>query len=44
MRLTACRSSWLAVRAFDSDGMMIGFELVEGVKLESAIGRHFTDP
>jgi hypothetical protein len=38
------RKRTLAVRAFDSDGMMVGFELVEGVKLESAIGRHFADP
>lgn len=38
------RKRTLAVRAFDADGMMIGFELVEGIKLESAIGRHFADP
>jgi hypothetical protein len=38
------RKRTLALRAFDADGMMIGFELVEGIKLESAIGRHFADP
>jgi Protein of unknown function (DUF1203) len=38
------RKRTLAVRAFDAESMMIGFELVEGVKLESAIGRHFSDP
>ena len=38
------RKRTLAVRAFDRDGMMVGFELVEGVKLESAIERHFADP
>lgn len=37
------RKRTLAVRAFDADGMMIGFELVEGLELESAIGRHFAD-
>jgi hypothetical protein len=31
------------VRAFDGDAMMVGFELVEGVKLESAIERQFAD-
>ena len=38
------RKRTLAVRAFDADAMMVGFELVEGVKLESAIERHFADP
>ena len=38
------RKRTLAVRAFDADGMMVGFELVEGAKLESAIGRHLADP
>ena len=38
------RKRTLAVRAFDAVGMMIGFELVEGIKLERAIGRHFADP
>ncbi len=34
----------LAVRAFDADAMIIGFELVEGQRLEGAIERQFTDP
>jgi hypothetical protein len=38
------RKRTLAVRAFDGDAMMVGFELVEGVKLASAIERQFTDP
>lgn len=38
------RKRSLAVRAFDADGMMIGFELVEGVNIESAIGRQFANP
>lgn len=38
------RKRTLAVRAFDADAMMVGFELVEGVKLESAIERQFSDP
>jgi hypothetical protein len=38
------RKRTLVVRAFDGDAMMVGFELVEGVKLESAIERQFTDP
>src|SRR4051794_39235140 len=29
----------LAVRAFDADGMMIGHELIEGIRLEEAISR-----
>jgi hypothetical protein len=37
------RKRTLAVRAFDGDAMMVGFELVEGVKLESAIERQFAD-
>jgi Protein of unknown function (DUF1203) len=32
------------VRAFDADAMMVGFELVDGVKLESAIERQLADP
>lgn len=35
------RKRTLAVRAFDADAMMIGFELVEGAKLEGAIARQF---
>src|SRR4051812_4530751 len=38
------RKRTLAARAFDSDGMMVAFELVEGGKLEGAIERLFVDP
>jgi len=38
------RSRTLAVRGFDSDGMMTGWELIDGLKLEEAIGRQFADP
>jgi Protein of unknown function (DUF1203) len=38
------RKRTLAVRAFDADAMMVGFELVDGVKLESAIERQLADP
>jgi hypothetical protein len=34
----------LAVRAFDADAMMAGWELVEGRDLEAAIERLFTNP
>jgi Protein of unknown function (DUF1203) len=34
----------LAVRAFDADAMMIGFELEEGAKPGRAIERRFADP
>jgi hypothetical protein len=34
----------LAVRAFDTDGMMVGWELVDGRQLEAAIERLFADP
>lgn len=34
----------LAVRAFDADAMMVGWELVEGRGLEAAIKRLFADP
>jgi hypothetical protein len=34
----------LAVRAFDSSAMMVGWELVDGRELESAIERGFADP
>ena len=34
----------LAARAFDAQGMMIGWELVEGTALEPAIGRLLADP
>jgi hypothetical protein len=38
------RSRTLAVRSFDADAMMVGCELTEGTKLESAIAHQFTDP
>jgi hypothetical protein len=38
------RTRTLAARAFDADGMMVGRELVEGARLESAIERLFADP
>jgi Protein of unknown function (DUF1203) len=34
----------LAVRAFDTNGMMVGWELVEGRDLEAAIGRLNENP
>jgi hypothetical protein len=34
----------LAVRAFDAKAMMVGWELVEGRELETAIDRRFADP
>jgi len=37
-----CRT--LAVRTFDANAMMIGWELVEGRDLEAAIERRFADP
>jgi hypothetical protein len=33
----------LAVRAFDADAMMVGWELIEGHQLEAAIERLFAD-
>jgi hypothetical protein len=33
------RQRTLAVRAFDGKGMMVGFELVDGRELETAIGK-----
>jgi hypothetical protein len=38
------RSRTLAVRGFDAGGMMTGWELVEGARLEGAIERQFADP
>jgi hypothetical protein len=38
------RTRQLAARAFDADGMMLAFELVEGAKLEGAIARLFAEP
>ena len=37
------RKRTLAVRAFDAGAMMVGSELVEGVKLEDAIEQQFAD-
>jgi hypothetical protein len=37
------RSRTLAVRAFDADAMMVGFELVEGTRLEDAVAHLFGD-
>jgi len=38
------RKRTLAVRAFDADAMMVGWELAEGAQLEDAIARLFSDP
>jgi uncharacterized protein DUF1203 len=38
------RKRMLAVRSFDSKGMMIAFELVDGRELETAIGKLFKQP
>ncbi len=38
------RKRTLAVRAFDADAMMVGWELAEGTQLEDAIARLFSDP
>ncbi len=37
------RKRTLAVRAFDGDAMMIGYELIGGAQLEDAIARLFAD-
>ena len=34
----------LAVRAFDADAMMVGWELIDGLRLEAAVERLFADP
>jgi hypothetical protein len=34
----------LAVRAFDTDAMLVGWELTDGGKLEEVIERQFADP
>ena len=34
----------LAVRSFDADAMMVGWELVDGRELEPTIGRLFAEP
>ncbi|MGB7099230.1 MAG: DUF1203 domain-containing protein [Xanthobacteraceae bacterium] len=38
------RKRTLAVRSFDADAMMVGWELADGVKLEEAIARLFAEP
>jgi len=38
------RKRTLAVRAFDGEGMMTGWELIEGSKLEEAVERLFAEP
>ena len=38
------RGRTLAVRAFDADGMMAGWDLVEGDRLEGAIARLLAEP
>ena len=38
------RKRTLAARAFDGEGMMVGWELVEGEKLEGAIERLLAEP
>jgi hypothetical protein len=38
------RRRTLAVRGFDGNGMMAGWELIEGMRLEEAIERQFADP
>jgi hypothetical protein len=38
------RRRTLAVRGFDSNAMMTGWELIEGIWLEEAIERRFADP
>jgi hypothetical protein len=38
------RTRMLAVRAFDADGMMVAWEVVDGQRLEEVIGRLFTNP
>jgi hypothetical protein len=38
------RGRTLAVRAFDADGMMAGWDLVEGDRLEGAIARLSAEP
>ena len=38
------RKRTLAVRSFDADAMMVGWELAEGAKLEATIERLLADP
>lgn len=37
------RKRTLAVRAFDTEAMMVGWEIVDGAELETAIARAFTN-
>ena len=41
---TQLRSRMLAVRAFDSKGMMVGVQLVDGREVEAAIGKLLGNP
>jgi hypothetical protein len=38
------RKRTLAVRGFDSAGMMTGWEIIDGTNLEEAIARQFAKP
>jgi hypothetical protein len=38
------RGRMLAVRAFDADAMMVGHELIDGLRVEQAIERMFAKP
>ncbi len=38
------RTRMLAVRAFDANGMMLAWEVVDGQQVEEAIERLFSDP
>jgi hypothetical protein len=38
------RKRTLALRAFDAEAMMTGYELTEGTQLEAAIARQFAEP
>jgi hypothetical protein len=38
------RKRMLAVRSFDADAMLVGWELAEGAKLEDTIALLFADP
>src|SRR5262249_21185912 len=38
------RKRQLAVRAFDDEAMMVGWEVVDGAELEAAIERRFAEP
>ena len=38
------RTRMLAVRAFDADAMMVGWELIDGRQMEAAVERLFANP